>query len=104
MDPWVEVQGLIGDKVMDKSGHRIGKIETVAEDYENMAPTWAVVRTSLVGRRMRLVPLNALRRDGNDVTVPFSKESVVGAPVPEALLTVLPAERRALEEHYRAAA
>jgi sporulation protein YlmC with PRC-barrel domain len=94
---------MYGEVVVDRSNRRIGKIETFAVDEKQLAPEWLVVKTSRFGRR-RLVPLQDAQQDGDVVRVPFSKNLVVAAPVPDPPFSLSRSDQIALARHYLLAA
>ncbi len=94
---------MCGEVMVDRSNQRIGKIETFAVEEKRLAPEWLVVKTSRFGRR-RLVPLQDARQDGSIVRVPFSKDLVFAAPVPDPPFSLSRSDRRALARHYLLAA
>jgi sporulation protein YlmC with PRC-barrel domain len=93
----------MGDPVVDREGRRIGKLMQIALEPNTYRAQWLVVKTSLFGRQ-RLVPVDTAIEDGNTIRVPFSKDTVLNAPVPAVPLTPAPTECSALEEYYRHAA
>jgi len=102
-DRWDLTAHLVGESVVDKDNRRIGRVDTIAKDLDDMEPEWLVVRTSLFGRP-RLIPIDAVREEGDEIYVPFSKRTVLLAPQPEILTNVDRAERQALDFHYNRAA
>jgi ribosomal 30S subunit maturation factor RimM len=102
-DRWDLAAHLVGESVVDKDNRKIGRVDAIAEVLDDMEPEWLVVRTSLFGRP-RLIPIDTVREVDDEIYVPFSKRTVLLAPVPEILTNVDRAERRALDFHYRRAA
>jgi hypothetical protein len=102
-DRWDRASHMVGEPVVDKDNHKIGRVAAIAEARDEMEPEWLVVRTSLLGRP-RLIPIDVVREEGDEIYVPFSKRTVLLAPVPEILTNVARAERRALDFHYKRAA
>jgi sporulation protein YlmC with PRC-barrel domain len=90
----------VGEPVVDQEGHRIGKVTQVTYEPNTMTPEWLVVKTSVFGR-LRLVPLDAAEDQGDTIRVPFPKDTVINAPVPEIPGTLATSERMALLSHYR---
>ncbi len=93
----------MGDQVLDREGRRIGKLSQIALEPNTYRAEWLVVKTSLFGRP-RLVPVDSAVEQGDTIRVPFSKDAVLNAPVPQVPLTPAPTECTALEEYYRHAA
>ena len=101
---FTKLQETKGERVVDCDGNLVGKVAQIAfEPPQVLNPKWwLVVKTSLFGRR-RLVPVESAIDDGGVVRVPYSKETVLAAPVP--LVPTAPAlsECTALEVHFRRA-
>jgi len=102
-EDWYGISEMMGETVVDKESHRIGKVEGVAEKSTTMKPTFIVVKTSLFGRR-RLIPLASAEEREGIVHVPFSKQVVLDAPVPQVLFSFSLNEEAALTRHYANAA
>jgi|HubBroStandDraft_1064217.scaffolds.fasta_scaffold373837_2 hypothetical protein len=102
-DRWDLVSHMVGEPVVDRYNHKIGRVDAIAEARDEMEPQWLVVRTSLLGRP-RLVPIDTVREVDNELHVPFSKRMVRRAPVPHVLTNVDRAEGQALNFHYNRAA
>jgi sporulation protein YlmC with PRC-barrel domain len=93
---------LIGETVFDAQGDRVGKVSEIAFRPDTFDPEWLVVKTSLFGRK-RLVPFAAAEEQGDRVRVPFGRDMVLDAPVPEIPMTLARSERDALLKYYQAA-
>jgi hypothetical protein len=89
--------------VFDKENHKIGRVEDLAEAWDKEEPEWLVVRTSFFGRK-RLIPIDRVEEEGENVHVPYSKKLVLLAPVPDIPVRVFREEREALVRHYARAA
>jgi sporulation protein YlmC with PRC-barrel domain len=100
---WDEARHLLGESVFDKEDHRIGKVEDLAEAWDKDGPEWLIIRTSLFGRQ-RLVPIDGIEEAEEKIHVPYSKKSILSAPVPEIPFRVLRWEREELAHHYARAA
>ncbi|HEX4019132.1 MAG TPA: PRC-barrel domain-containing protein [Frankiaceae bacterium] len=71
----------IRDRVLiGADGSKLGKVENVFLDNETDKPERVAVSTGLFGRHVSLVPLAAATESGDDLQVPFDKETVKGAP------------------------
>jgi len=92
-----------GEHVVDRDGRHVGKVADIAFEPNTDKPDWLVVKPSML-RRPRLVPLAVAVEDGHEIRVPFSKETVLNAPVPTIPITPGTSECAALLEHYRRAA
>ncbi len=71
---------LRGVNVNGTGGDKLGKVEEIYLDNETSKPEWAAVKTGLFGGHVSLVPMSAADWDGSELTVPFSKDLVKGAP------------------------
>jgi hypothetical protein len=97
------LSSVVGDTVVDKDGHRLGKVIAVASRPDTLQAEWFVVKTSLFGRQ-RLVPLACTTDEFDTLHISFSKGAVLSAPVPAVTTSLTVSERRALLEHYGLAA
>ncbi len=66
--------------IIGADGSKLGKVETVFLDTETDKPEWAAISTGMFGRKVSLVPLSAATESGDDLQVPFDKDTVKGAP------------------------
>jgi hypothetical protein len=98
-----ELPHMIGDTMVDDTGHKVGKVTDVVSRPDTLEAEWLVVKTSMFGRP-RLVPLAAAFEDGHTAHINFSKEDVLSAPIPEVSTSLAVFERQALLEHYHLAA
>jgi len=73
-------EDLRGVDVNGAGGEKLGKAEEIYLDNETSKPEWAAVKTGLFGSHVSLVPLSAADWAGGELTVPFSKDLVKGAP------------------------
>jgi uncharacterized protein (TIGR02271 family) len=86
--------------VLDTSGDKIGSIGQVYLDDSTGEPSWVTVKTGLFGTSESFVPLQDARVDGDDVVVPFDKDTVKGAPRIDADNNLSPAEEDNLYTYY----
>jgi PRC-barrel domain len=73
-DRWDRASHMVGEAVVDKDNHKIGRVDAIAEVRDDMEPEWLVVRTSLFGRP-RLIPIDIVREVEGEIHVPFSERS-----------------------------
>jgi uncharacterized protein (TIGR02271 family) len=66
--------------IIGADGSKLGKVENVFLDTETDKPEWAAISTGMFGRKVSLVPLAAATESGDDLQVPFDKDTVKGAP------------------------
>ena len=101
---FVKLEHIMGERVVDPTGHRIGRVTQVALEPQTFRAMWLVLKTSRFGRRPRLVPIESAVDEGGAISVPFSKEMVLEAPVPAVPTSPAGSEITALEAHYGVAA
>jgi hypothetical protein len=69
---------LVGKRVIDPHGYRVGKVVAVFEREGGERADWACVRLGLL--RRSLVPLHDAQDDDGRVRVVYEKEHIKGAP------------------------
>jgi uncharacterized protein (TIGR02271 family) len=69
-----------GATVLSSDGDKIGSVEDIYLDRETDQPEWVVVSTGRFGTRSTFVPLSDATMRGNDISVPYTKDHVKGAP------------------------
>jgi sporulation protein YlmC with PRC-barrel domain len=99
-----KLEQIMGERVVDPRGHRIGKVTQLALEPQTLQAEWLVLKTSRFGRQRRLVPIKGAVDQGGAILVPFSKEMVLGAPVPAVPTSPGGSEVTALHAHYDVAA
>jgi uncharacterized protein (TIGR02271 family) len=75
---------LRGATVVDEDGDKIGTLDEIYLDEDTGQPEWAAVKTGLFGTGLSFVPLASAERDGDELRVPFTNETVKDAPRVEA--------------------
>lgn len=75
-----DIEGLIGAKLHGEGGHSLGKVETVYVDDRTDEPTFALVKTGVLGNQRSFVPLRDATVDDDGVHVPYTRDRVNGAP------------------------
>ncbi|WP_342671208.1 PRC and DUF2382 domain-containing protein [Streptomyces lushanensis] len=91
---------LTGLPVYDKDGDKIGNVGQVYVGDRTGRPEWVTVKTGLFGMNESLVPLTGARRAGEDIHVPYAKETVKEAPRLAADEHLDPGQEKQLYEHY----
>ena len=89
-----------GHTVIDADGEKIGKVADVYFDEETEQPEWLAVSTGLFGTRVSFVPLAGATARGDDLAVPFTKDTVKDAPNAEPDGHLSPEEEESLYRHY----
>ncbi|GGY00032.1 photosystem reaction center subunit H [Streptomyces minutiscleroticus] len=75
----IDPRDLIGRKVFDRDGNKIGTVDEVYLDDATGEPEWAAVRTGLFSRDA-FVPLEPSELVGDDLRVPFERALIKDAP------------------------
>ncbi|HEX4813377.1 MAG TPA: DUF2382 domain-containing protein [Nonomuraea sp.] len=75
-----EIRSLFDCHVVGSDGQSIGQVGQVFLNERSGRPEWVTVRTGLFGMRQTFVPLASSRRTGEEIRVPFDKETIKGAP------------------------
>ncbi|MEV7085769.1 PRC and DUF2382 domain-containing protein [Streptomyces sp. NPDC093085] len=91
---------LNGRSVYDRDGDKIGNVGQVYVGDRTGRPEWVTVRTGLFGMKESLVPLTGARRAGEDIHVPYAKDTVKEAPRLEADEHLDPGQEKQLYQHY----
>ena len=69
-----------GGTLVGQDGDRIGKVAQILLDDQTGEPEWATVNTGLFGSGESFVPLAESTVRGSEITVPYDKDKVKGAP------------------------
>lgn len=75
-----EIRSLLGSRVIGADGEEIGKVGQVYLSDTTGEPEWVTVRTGLFGVKQTFVPLMNARRSGEEIRVPFDKDTIKDAP------------------------
>jgi uncharacterized protein (TIGR02271 family) len=75
-----DIRAFEGRDVIDQDGEKIGTIDQVYVDDTSGAPEFALVKSGLFGTKSRFVPVRDARAEGDDVRVPYPKDTVADAP------------------------
>ena len=75
-----DAQHILGGTLHSTGGDKIGKIGQVYLDDQTGRPEWATVSTGFFGSNESFVPLEAATLNASDVTVPYDKDRIKGAP------------------------
>ncbi|MEW1720365.1 PRC and DUF2382 domain-containing protein [Streptomyces sp. NPDC093109] len=91
---------LNGRSMYDQDGDKIGTVGQVYVGDRSGRPEWVTVKTGLFGMKESLVPLTGARRAGEDIHVPYAKETVKEAPRLDADEHLDPGQEKQLYRHY----
>ncbi len=95
-----ELSGLIGRTVIDGSGNKIGKVDSVYVDDQTDKPEWLGVATGLFGSHVSFVPLASAATRGDAVAVPYTKDQVKDAPHVDPDEALSEQEEARIYRHY----
>jgi uncharacterized protein (TIGR02271 family) len=96
----VDPKDLIGHKLVDDTGGKIGTIDQVFLDDQTREPEWVSVNTGVFGGRDTFVPLTEARSSGEDFQVPYDKAMVKEAPALEVDSHLSVADEERLYQYY----
>jgi hypothetical protein len=71
---------LVGRRVVDPHGYKIGTINALFVHCDREVPKWARVKMGILGTDSALIRLHDAQEDGDDVRVVYEKEHVNAAP------------------------
>ncbi|MFF2270032.1 PRC-barrel domain-containing protein [Cellulosimicrobium cellulans] len=71
---------LSGGTVVSQAGEKVGKVGQVFLDDHSGEPEWVTVKTGLFGTAESFVPLADADVQGDEIRVPYTKDTVKGAP------------------------
>ena len=71
---------LSGGTVVSQAGEKVGKVGQVFLDDHSGEPEWVTVKTGLFGTGESFVPLTDADVQGDEIRVPYTKDTVKGAP------------------------
>jgi hypothetical protein len=74
------IEGWRGQQVLDPAGEQLGKLEEVYFDRSSGTPMLAAVKSGLLGRRSKLVPIDGASVGQDYVRVVHDKATVDAAP------------------------
>ena len=90
-----------GGTVVGNDGAKIGKVEQVYLDDQTGNPEWVTVKTGLFGSAQTFIPLAQGSVSGDEIRVPFTKDTVKDAPrVEDAEGHLSPEEEAELYRYY----
>ena len=91
---------LVGRKMIDEDGHKIGKVADIFTDARTMEPKWVAVNLGVLHNHQPLVPLrDSFVADSGQLVVPFDPKTIKHAPVSHGV-TPNHAEEAELSAYY----
>jgi uncharacterized protein (TIGR02271 family) len=89
-----------GHEVVDQNGAKAGTLEDVLYDEQTGQPEWGLIQTGLFGKRETVVPLTNVSFRGDQICVPYDKDTLKGAPNVDADQDLSQQEEKTLAQHY----
>lgn len=96
----MEAQELVGRRLLDREGGSVGKVGQVYLDDQTDEPKWITVRTGIFGTQESFVPLQDAWTSGEDLVVPFDKQTIKDAPHFEVDEHISVEEEQQVYQHY----
>lgn len=75
-----EVRDWFERSVLDSSGHKVGSVSQIFVEDATDRPAWAAINTGLFGRRSSFIPIEGVKREGDDLVIPWDRAQVKDAP------------------------
>jgi sporulation protein YlmC with PRC-barrel domain len=92
---------LTGVAVIDRQGHKIGKVVDVFHDLISGDAEWIAVKTGPLNSHHPFVPVQGTyRSDNGDLVVPFDKTTIAHAPYKDTGVAPTRREAEDLARHY----
>jgi uncharacterized protein (TIGR02271 family) len=96
-----DVQAWIDRQLLGADGEKIGKIGGVYVDRQTGEPKFLTVKTGLFGSNVSFVPIEQATEEGDEVSVPYTKDQIKDAPNVDPDGEISPQEERRIFEHYK---
>jgi len=90
----------IDGNVIDSDGDKVGTVGQVYLDDQTGQPAWVTVKTGLFGTKETFVPISQAQTQGQDVRVPFDKDTIKGAPNVDVDQHLSPEDEAELYRYY----
>jgi uncharacterized protein (TIGR02271 family) len=100
MKAHIDPKDLIGHKLVDEAGTKIGTIDQVYLDDQTREPEWVSVNTGMFGGRGSFVPLENAHSAGEDFQVPYDKGKIKEAPPLDVDSHLSVADEERLYQYY----
>jgi uncharacterized protein (TIGR02271 family) len=100
MTQMTEAYDWTGRVLIGQDGEKIGRIDDLYRDEQSDKPEWARVTTGLFGTSSSFVPLAGAAPEGENVTVPVTKDQVKDAPHTQAKDELSQEQEAELFRHY----
>lgn len=86
--------------VVDQTGDKVGSVGQIYLDDQTNRPTWATVKTGLLGSKETFVPLADATMTNDEIRVPYTKDFVKDAPSMDADHHISEQEEDELYRYY----
>ncbi len=91
---------VVGHKVLDVGGNRIGSAGMVYHDHTSSHQDWVMVKGGLLGGRTHFAPLSGASMVSDDVRLAYDKAVIDSAPELDSNRELSAEEELALYQHY----
>ena len=97
-----DVSSLPGETVNDQDGRKIGEVQEIYAVGDDETPMWVTIESSTgIGvSRIVFVPLARLKKEADEIRVPYSFQHVHDAPEVESEDELSEEDDRALRDYY----
>jgi uncharacterized protein (TIGR02271 family) len=95
-----QINTYVNGNVIDSDGDKVGSVGQVYVDDQTGQPAWVTVKTGLFGTKETFVPISQVETQGEDIRVPFDKDTIKAAPSIDVDQHLSPEEEAALYRHY----
>jgi sporulation protein YlmC with PRC-barrel domain len=75
-----QLRELVGHEVHDRDGKKVGYVDLIFVDTDTGKPEWMGVWNGLPRGKRHLAPLVGIRREKDEIILPWTKEQVESAP------------------------
>ncbi len=91
----------VGSSVVDRLGEPVGTVKDVVFEEADLTPSWLVVKPGMFRSQHYVPARNTYRTAGDDVVIPYDRETVRSAPKAPSKDHVISHEnRQELLRHY----
>jgi len=90
----------VDGNVIDNDGDKVGTVGQVYVDDRTGQPAWVTVKTGLFGTKETFVPISQVETQGEDLRVPFDKDTIKGAPNVDVDQHLSPEDEAELYRYY----
>ena len=94
------LEEILDAEALDADGRTLGKVTQILLDDLSGQPTWVCVSTGTLLTKQVLVPLCGATLAHGDLTLPWTRQQVTGAPQIALQERLTPEQERELMDHY----